>query len=261
MVCLDDAEALAFVGGELPPERLPHVIAHADACVACQELIAGLCALGDDRDVCGREEIVAAGHRIDGGDESPYRATESALDRPVWLVVPRPRARAAHEIATRAELVHPHIAPLLATGTLGDGRSFYTLPRTAGISLAAAQARARNRSERLRLLPHVIDVAVALAYAHAHGHVHGALEAHHVIVDRYGATAIVEWGPGGEPRADAIAVRGLVEQVIVGRLTSKAAAAALARAPQALAAICKRDHADCSALADALRAAAQIGWP
>jgi len=252
MLCLDDHEALAFVGGELPPDRLPEVIAHADACVACHELIEGLCSI--ERDAY---EPLAAGYHIERGGESPLRATELGLERSVWLVVPRPRARAEREIATRALLVHPHIAPLLAAGELDDGRLFYALPRTDGISLDAALSRAQNRAERLTLVRHVLAIAEALAYAHARGVTHGALEPQHVRVDEHGATTIVEWGPGGDPRTDATAIRALLEQLLVGRLPRKAAAAALAQAPQALAAICRHDHAECGELAAELRTALQ----
>src|SRR5262245_54085218 len=105
MVCLDDLEALAFVGGELPPERLPEVIAHADACAACHDLIEGLCAVEHDARELAVGEIVA-GYRIDAPG---YLATELALHREVWLKVGRSRTRCERELAARARLFHPAI--------------------------------------------------------------------------------------------------------------------------------------------------------
>src|SRR5262245_56846978 len=178
VACLDDLEAFAFVDGALPPERLPQVIAHADECALCRELIAGLCAADADA-----SEPEVAGFRIEARIATRvYRATDM-LGRQVAIKVPRSRSR---ELASIAQLVHPGVVPIHETGRLADGRPFYVMPLVAGIPLEDAFGRARNRGERLTLLPHLLAIANTIAFAHGKGIAHGELAAQHVLVGRFG---------------------------------------------------------------------------
>jgi hypothetical protein len=70
--CLDDLEALALIAGAVPAERLDAIIAHADRCSACRELIEGVCA-GDEPVVTDAMiGVEVAGYRI--GDLLAARA-------------------------------------------------------------------------------------------------------------------------------------------------------------------------------------------
>ncbi len=129
-----------------------------------------------------------------GGMATVYLAADLKHDRDVAIKVLHPELAAAlggerflSEIKTTARLQHPHILPLLDSGS-ADGLLFYVMPFVAGETL-------RKRLERERQLP--IDdalriageVADALGHAHAQGIVHRDIKPENILL--HGGHALV----------------------------------------------------------------------
>ena len=111
------------------------------------------------------------------GTSRVFRATETALSRPVVLKVLPPELVGAlemdrfnREIQLAASIPHPHIVPILAAGSL-DGVPWYAMPFIDGESLRTRLARdgALDVATTLRVLR---EVTSALVAAHARGVVH-----------------------------------------------------------------------------------------
>src|SRR5215212_11499245 len=112
-----------------------------------------------------------------GGMSRIFAAEETALGRRVAVKVLAPELAAGvsaerfqREIKLAAQLQHPNIVPVLATG-VAAGLPYYTMPFVDGHSLRGRIDRNPGVSivESLAILK---DVARALAYAHDHGIVH-----------------------------------------------------------------------------------------
>jgi tRNA A-37 threonylcarbamoyl transferase component Bud32/WD40 repeat protein len=122
-----------------------------------------------------------------GGMATVYLAADLRHDREVAIKVLHPELAAAlggdrflSEIKTTARLQHPHILPLLDSGT-ADGLLFYVMPYVAGETL-------RNRLQRERQLPVeealriAREVADALGQAHAQGIVHRDIKPENILL-------------------------------------------------------------------------------
>jgi serine/threonine-protein kinase len=135
------------------------------------------------------------GRELGGGAVSRvFVAHEAALGRDVVVKVLRHALaerlsveRFTREIRLAARLQHPHILPVLATGTTGDGLPYYTMPLVRGQSLRARMTNGRvSVEESIAILR---DVLRALAYAHARGVVHRDIKPENVLLSS--GTAIV----------------------------------------------------------------------
>ena len=138
-------------------------------------------------------------HELGGGGMSRvFVAREVSLDRLVVVKVLSPELAAAvsqerfrREIQFAARLQHPHIVPVLATGS-SEGLPFYTMPYQAGESL-------RDRLTREGALPVrdtvaiLRDVAQALAYAHTHGIVHRDIKPENILLTG-GVAMVADFG-------------------------------------------------------------------
>jgi eukaryotic-like serine/threonine-protein kinase len=160
----------------------------------------------------GRYEIQ---RRIgEGGMATVYLARDSRHERDVAIKVLHPELGAAlggerflAEIRTTARLQHPHILPLLDSGS-ADGLLFYVMPFVPGESLRDRLARERQLplADALRIAREIAD---ALGSAHAAGIVHRdvkpeniLLQGGHALVADFGiAVRAGERGPRGDLRA------------------------------------------------------------
>jgi TolB-like protein len=133
-----------------------------------------------------------------GGLSRVFAADEIAPPRAVVIKVLPPEftsavssLRFAREIALVAGLQHPHIVPLLASGT-ASGVAFFTMPFVEGETLRARLADNARRpiAEVIRLMR---EVAEALDYAHAHGVVHRDIKPANILLSG-GHACVTDFG-------------------------------------------------------------------
>ena len=162
------------------------------------------------------QRALATEFRIDrelggAGMSRVFVATERALNRTVVVKVLPPDLAAGvnverfrREIQLAAQLQHPLIVPLLATGD-HQGLLWFSMPYIEGESLRGALARQGRLSPRdvVRILHDVVD---ALAYAHARGVVHRDIKPDNILTS--GMHALVTDFGVAKALSDAIPVHG-----------------------------------------------------
>jgi eukaryotic-like serine/threonine-protein kinase len=128
-----------------------------------------------------------------GGMSRVFVANDASLERQVVIKVLHPDLaeglnleRFRREIKVAAQLQHPHIVPLLASGALAERLLYYTMPFVHGESL-------RDRLTREGGLPIplvvsiVRDVASALGHAHRQHVVHRDIKPENILLSDGGA--------------------------------------------------------------------------
>ena len=133
-----------------------------------------------------------------GGMATVYLARDLKHDRPVALKVLHPDLAAVlgadrflREIGLTAQLQHPHILPLLDSGSAG-GFLYYVMPYVAGQSL-------RNRLEQHgplpleEAIPIIAAVARALDFAHGEGVVHRDIKPENILL-HHGEAMVADFG-------------------------------------------------------------------
>ncbi len=155
-----------------------------------------------------------------GGMSRVFAARETALGRTVVLKVLSPELAASlsaerfkREITLAARLQHPHIVPLLSTGSAADSL-FYTMPLVDGESL-------RDRINRERPMPIetvitiLTEISSALAYAHEMGIVHRDIKPENVMFF-HGSAVVLDFGIG-----KALSAATHVAEETTGRITQR----------------------------------------
>jgi len=134
-----------------------------------------------------------------GGMSRVFVADDAALGRKVVVKVLHAELteglsaeRFKREIQLAARLQHPHIVPLLATGSLETGALYYTMPFVVGESLRDRLKREGELpiAEATRLLR---DVASALAYAHSQHVIHRDIKPENVLIS-HGGAVVTDFG-------------------------------------------------------------------
>jgi serine/threonine-protein kinase len=153
------------------------------------------------------QSALADRYRIDrelgaGGMATVYLAHDIKHERKVAIKVVRPALvlslgpeRFLREIATTANLHHPHILPLYDSGRTpepSDGLLYYVMPFVEGESL-------RDRLKREQQLPLddalriAREVADALSYAHGHGVIHRDIKPENILLES-GHALVADFG-------------------------------------------------------------------
>lgn len=126
-----------------------------------------------------------------GGMGSIWEVEDLRLQRHVALKLLHSGAEVIEEARIAATLEHPGIAPIYESGTLADGRSYYTMRLVRGKTMAEALHPSMPLRERLRLW---LAVAETLDFAHSRGVRHRDLKPDNVLVGDYGEVIVLDWG-------------------------------------------------------------------
>ena len=129
-----------------------------------------------------------------------YLARDAKHQRLVALKVLHPDLAASlgperfrREIATAAQLQHPHILGVHDSGETAPGQLWFTMPYVEGESLRARLERERQLSleDAVRITR---ELAGALDYAHAHGVIHRDIKPENVLLTSQGDALLAEFG-------------------------------------------------------------------
>jgi serine/threonine protein kinase len=182
-----------------------------------------------------------------GGMGVVYEVRDRELERTVAMKVVETEwrdHRGAEEARIIAALEHPGIVPVHDSGTLPDGRLYYTMKLVRGVRLDAWTQQDHGITERLRFFARICE---PVAFAHANGVVHRDLKPENVMVGEFGAVLVMDWGivgvgtPGymapeqarGEnpdPRADVFALGAVLAFLLPREAVTRPLAAVIARA-------------------------------
>jgi DNA-binding SARP family transcriptional activator len=133
-----------------------------------------------------------------GGMATVYLARDLKHERPVAVKVLHSDVarhlgpeRFLREIQITARLAHPHVLPLLDSGTVA-GVPFYVMPYIRGDSLRARLARdgTLGQADAFRM---VREIAGALDYAHAQGIVHRDIKPENILLEA-GHAVVADFG-------------------------------------------------------------------
>lgn len=158
------------------------------------------------------EHVELSGYEIQevlgrGGFATVYRAHQAAVGREVALKVDsrvlasdRDRQRFLREVTAAGRLSgHPHVVPVYDAGVLGDDRPYMVMELCPGGSLGERLHRhgplAVKEARDIGL-----GIADALAAAHAAGVLHRDIKPGNIMVNRYGAAALTDFGLAAMPR-------------------------------------------------------------
>lgn len=202
---LDEQEALDWLEGRMPAERLGPALAHVGRCDDCRHLVAALARAIDEGPGADALPTVQAGDVIGayrvagtlgaGAMGVVFRGIDPRLHREVALkVVHDPRltaARVREEARALARLNHPHVVTVLAAGDSAYG-PWIAMELVEGWTLAEWARRTRpSVQERERAL---VEAARGLLAAHEAGIVHGDFKPANVLVGRDGRVRVADFG-------------------------------------------------------------------
>ncbi len=109
--------------------------------------------------------------------------------------------RFTKEAKVLAQLAHPNIVPIHATGVDAQGRPFYSMKLVKGRTLQAVLSAlkegditATKEYTQAALLTIFRKVCDAMAFAHAKGILHRDLKPENIMVGEYGEVLVMDWG-------------------------------------------------------------------
>ena len=149
-------------------------------------------------DIPGLTLLDVLGH---GGFSTVYRAHQHSVDREVavkvdhrLLATDRDRRRYLREVSAAGRVSgHPHVVSVYDAGTLPDGRPYLVMDLCPGGSLD----RVLKREGPLpvdRVLGYGVQLADALSAAHDAGVLHRDIKPGNLLIDRYGAIGLADFG-------------------------------------------------------------------
>ncbi|HVB31590.1 MAG TPA: serine/threonine-protein kinase [Gemmatimonadaceae bacterium] len=135
-----------------------------------------------------------------GGMADVFLADHAQLERPVVIKVLHAHLakdaemmeRFRREAQAAARLVHPHICPVMDSGSLGT-TVFTVMPYLSGGSLSDRIAR-RKMVDPVEAATAIAQVATALDYAHRRGIVHRDIKPDNVLFDEDGNAMLTDFG-------------------------------------------------------------------
>jgi serine/threonine protein kinase len=112
---------------------------------------------------------------------------------------PDQRGRFFKEARIIGGLSHPGVVPIHDAGTLEDGEPFYAMEKIQGDTLfdllrKRASAEINSRQGILRFVDIFERICQTIAFAHAHNVIHRDLKPRNIMVDRFGAVFVMDWG-------------------------------------------------------------------
>ena len=204
--CVDDATAAAIVEGEAQESERDAVLAHADTCTACRQLLSEMARGRGGADHArggplARGTLLGRYVLIDvlgaGSMGVVYRAFDEDLDRSVALKVlrganggPDDRLLLLREARAMARVAHPHVIRVFDVGTSRDV-AFFAMELFEGVSLSQWRKRAHTAEEILSLFDRI---GGGLAAAHDAGIVHRDFKPDNVLVAADGDVKITDFG-------------------------------------------------------------------
>jgi eukaryotic-like serine/threonine-protein kinase len=141
-----------------------------------------------------------------GGMGSVWLAIDRSLRRPVALkqlddayaTNMTQVANFLREARVTAQIDHPNLVPVYEVGVRDGHRIYYTMKLIEGEDLAvrvrSKPLEERGQTELLDQIDAVIRICGAVAAAHDFGYVHCDIKPHNIMLGRYGAAYLMDWG-------------------------------------------------------------------
>lgn len=141
-----------------------------------------------------------------GGMGSVWLAVDRTLRRPVALkqlddAYSTKMALVANflrEARVTAQIDHPNLVPIYEVGVRDGHRIYYTMKLIEGEDLAvrvrSKPLEERSQTELLDQIDAVVRICGAVAAAHDFGYAHCDIKPHNIMLGRYGAAYLMDWG-------------------------------------------------------------------